>query len=104
MGRAGRTHVSKIPMGARSSSPKRTRPMRSREPARLHRGKVFQRKVQADWLVADHLSVPEKAIRKPSGRRGRIDVFVDGRGSEPVTAIVEVKASDWDLMTAISLR
>jgi hypothetical protein len=44
----------------------------------------------------------EKGIRKPSGRAGRIDVFVDdGRGS---VSVVELKDTTWDAMTLAAVK
>lgn len=68
-----------------------------REPEPLRRGKAFHRKVQADWHAEAEGDVSaEKAVTKPTGRRGRIDAFADGDDSK---ALVEIKATDWDRMT-----
>jgi len=42
-------------------------------------------------------------IHKPSGRKGRIDIFVNDDGDKLV-AVAEVKASDWDKMTDLAVR
>ncbi len=69
------------------------------EPPQLRRGKAFHKKIQADWLgTAEGQILIEKAITKPTGRKGRIDIFVDDDGDKLV-AVAEVKASDWDKMT-----
>ncbi len=69
------------------------------EPTQLRRGKAFHRKMQVDWLnTAEGKILIEKAITKPTGRKGRIDIFVDDDGDKLV-AVAEVKASDWDKMT-----
>jgi hypothetical protein len=48
-----------------------------REPKLLSRGRDFHRTVQADWLKnAQGKLWVEKALTKPIGRRGRIDVFI----------------------------
>ena len=74
------------------------------EPCQLKRGKAFHRKMQADWLsTAEGRILIEKAITKPSGRKGRIDIFVDDDGNKLV-AVAEVKASDWDKMTESAVR
>ena len=71
-----------------------------KEPERLKLGKRFHKKVQADWHKNAEDVEPgkeveeEKEITKPSGRKGRIDVFVPV--DESFVAVVEVKASDWD--------
>ena len=72
------------------------------EPERLRRGKSFHRKVQAEWKKGEGEIVVEKSIVKPSGRRGRIDVFVvvDDR----LVAIAEIKDSNWDAMTESAIR
>jgi hypothetical protein len=44
----------------------------------------------------------EKAIAKPNGRRGRVDVFVGTRGK--LVAVGEAKASNWERMTTDALR
>jgi hypothetical protein len=69
------------------------------EPTQLRRGKAFHKKMQADWLkTTEGLVSKEKAITKPTGRKGRIDIFVDDSGDNLV-AVAEVKNSDWDKMT-----
>ena len=74
-----------------------------REPRLLRKGKRFHRTVQQDWLRTTQGRVHvEAGIRKVSGRRGRIDVFVDG--DDALVAIAEIKASTWDRMTTASLR
>jgi len=74
------------------------------EPTQLHRGKAFHKKMQADWLnTAEGKILIEKAITKPTGRKGRIDIFVDD-DSDKLVAVAEVKASDWDKMTDSTVR
>jgi len=76
-----------------------------REPEALRRGKAFHRLVQNEWEAeAEGCVTSEKPIRKPSGRRGRVDVFVDDKDPKGVIAIVEIKASDWDRMTEKAVR
>ena len=72
------------------------------EPERLRRGKSFHRHVQAEWKAGEGEVVSEKPVVKPSGRRGRVDVFVavDRR----LVAIAEIKSSDWDAMTESAAR
>ena len=70
---------------------------KNREPELLRRGKAFHRKVQASWHEEAEGDVySEKGVTKPSGRKGRMDVFVEGGDTK---ALVEIKASDWDRMT-----
>ena len=74
------------------------------EPTQLGRGKAFHKKMQADWLkTAQGIVSKEKAITKPSGRKGRIDIFVDDDGDNLV-AVAEVKNSNWDKMTNSAVR
>ena len=76
------------------------------EPERLRQGKSFHRHVQAEWEAGEGEGegevVSEKPVVKPSGRRGRVDIFVavDGR----LVAIAEIKYSDWDAMTQSAAR
>ena len=78
--------------------------MKANEPSTLRQGKAFHKKIQADWLeTAEGQILIEKAITKPTGRKGRIDIFVDDDGDKLV-AVAEVKASDWDKMTDSAVR
>jgi hypothetical protein len=78
--------------------------MNANEPSSLRKGKAFHKKIQADWLeTAEGQILIEKAITKPTGRKGRIDIFVDDDGDKLV-AIAEVKKSNWDRMTDSSVR
>ena len=72
------------------------------EPERLRRGKSFHRHVQAEWKVGEGEVVSEKPVVKPSGRRGRVDVFV--AVDDRLVAIAEIKSSDWDAMTESAAR
>jgi hypothetical protein len=73
--------------------------MKAKEPSSLRRGRAFHKKMQADWLgTAEGQILIEKAITKLTGRKGRIDIFVDDDGDKLV-AVAEVKNSDWDKMT-----
>lgn len=76
--------------------------MSAREPERLRRGKRFHRQVQEDWArTAEGTVTREHQVLRTSGRRGRIDVYVDAEGD---VAVVEIKASDWDAMTERNVR
>lgn len=76
----------------------------NKEPKRLRRGKEFHKKIQADWInTAEGQVLIEKAVNKPTGRKGRIDIFVSDAGDKMV-ALAEVKASDWDKMTDSAVR
>jgi Holliday junction resolvase-like predicted endonuclease len=73
------------------------------EPSKLRLGKAFHNKMQMDWLeTAEGKILIEKAITKPTGRKGRIDIFVDD--GDKLVAVAEVKASDWDRMTDSAVR
>lgn len=73
------------------------------EPERLRRGKDFHREVQDDWRhTAEGEVAIEKGVTKPSGKRGRVDILAGGNTSS--VGIAEVKATDWDPMTELSLR
>jgi Holliday junction resolvase-like predicted endonuclease len=79
-------------------------PDQTTEPTQLSCGKAFHKKIQTDWLkTAEGRIVIEKAITKPTGRKGRIDIFVDDDGDKLV-AIAEVKNSDWDKMTDSAVK
>jgi len=74
------------------------------EPTQLRRGKAFHKKMQAEWMqTAKGKILIEKAVSKPNGRKGRIDIFVDDDGNSLV-AVAEVKDSDWDKMTDSAVR
>jgi len=71
------------------------------EPKQLIKGKKFHKKLQKDWQKTTK-SKSEKQIKKPSGQRGRIDIYVEDE--ENLVAVVEIKASDWDRMSEKNLR
>ncbi len=69
-----------------------------KEPKQLRRGKAFHKEVQSDWEATAEGDIDtESAVTKPSGRSGRIDIFVVA--DDDIAAVVEIKASDWDRMT-----
>ena len=79
--------------------------MSLKEPKRLRRGKDFHRKIQKEWLdTAQGIILPEKTIRRLTGRRGRVDIFVDDDSDENHVAVIEIKASDWDRMKPKAVR
>lgn len=75
-----------------------------KEPEPLRRGKKFQKEVRQEWPKGGE--VFEKSIIKPSGRKGRMDIFVDAstEDDEKLVAVVEIKASDWDRMTLKAIK
>ena len=77
----------------------------SREPKNLRLGKAFHKKIQVAWnREAEGTVTPEKGILKPSGRKGRVDIFVNDDQSDGAIAIVEIKASNWNRMTEKAVR
>lgn len=73
------------------------------EPRLLRLGKEFHKKEQKVWLkIADGEVMTEKSITEPSGRKGRMDVFV--KCDETLVAVVEIKTSDWDAMSQRAIR
>lgn len=79
-------------------------PRGPREPEALRRGKHFHRLIQQEWLATAENGVPtpERYIKQVNGRRGRVDILVEELGDDLVS-VVEIKASDWDKMTASSV-
>lgn len=76
---------------------------KKREPKQLVRGKELHKKLQEDWQKTAQGEVKhEEGVVKPSGRKGRIDIFINADDNE--VAVVEIKASDWDSMTLKALR
>jgi hypothetical protein len=81
--------------------------MEGREPERLVRGKQFHKNLQREWEKGFNRAQGEKVtheekITKPSGRKGRIDIFVNA--DDNLMAIVEIKSTDWDKMTLEAVR
>ena len=75
-----------------------------KEPELLRQGKKFQKEVKQRWPKKG--AKFEKGIKKPSGRKGRMDIFMDARteNDEKLVAVVEIKASDWDRMTLEAVK
>lgn len=74
-----------------------------REPKSLHKGKQFHKKIQREWIdSAEGIVKPEKEIVKPSGQKGRIDIFV--KSDEKLVAVAEIKNSNWDIMKPDAVR
>lgn len=77
-----------------------SRGKRRPEPDPLKRGKAFHLKIQAEWeSEAEGDVFSERWVIKKTGRKGRVDVFVNDDDPDGCTAIVEIKASEWDRMT-----
>jgi hypothetical protein len=75
------------------------------EPEPLRRGKVFHGKVQEEWKVTAEGNVStEEPTVKPSGRDGRMDIFVRDDGDKKHVAIAEIKNTNWDVMTDKAVR
>lgn len=76
-----------------------------KEPSQLRRGKAFHKLIQQEWeLEAEGDIESERHIRKPNGRKGRVDVFVNDDDPKGTVAIVEVKATDWDKIKKKNVR
>lgn len=73
------------------------------EPKHLRQGKEFHKKIQKEWHKSAEGSIEsEKTMTKPSGRKGRMDIFVNS--DETLVAIAEIKGSDWDAMSQTAIR
>ena len=80
---------------------------KKREPKRLRDGKKVHKLIQAEWTTdAYHKDkvIPEKPLVKPNGRPGRMDIHVNVEADEKLSAIVEIKDSNWDIMTLKAVR
>lgn len=79
--------------------------MAKKEPKQLRRGKAFHNLMQDEWLceAVDDV-VRERPVTKPSGRRGRVDVFVSDDDPKGSVAIVEIKATDRDKIRERNIR
>jgi len=65
----------------------------SNEPKRLRQGKEVHKRIQKEWQeTAEGLVYPERKTTKPSGKRGRMDIFV--KSDERLVAVVEIKSSN----------
>jgi len=75
------------------------------EPSQLRRGKAFHKLIQQEWeREAEGEVKSERHIRKPNGRKGRVDVFVNDNDPQSSIAIVEVKATGWDKIKKKNVR
>lgn len=93
--------------------PKNSQPSDRKQPPALMRGRDFEALERAGWTeqAGDELLF-EKRVVDPSGKRGRIDVFV-GRAPDrprpppaldPGVGIGEIKATDWDRIDTSRIR
>jgi hypothetical protein len=73
------------------------------EPVVLQLGRVFHRRVQADWkqtATGGRINIEHTIGQLPGrklgagSRRGRLDIFVDEVGD--FVSVVEIKATNWD--------
>ena len=79
--------------------------MLKKEPLQLRRGNAFHRLIQEEWLSEAEGDVTrERHVTKPSGRKGRVDVFVNDDDPKAPIAIVEIKATDWDRINECNIR
>lgn len=93
------------PLIITSSGQENKFPMTSnqKEPEQLRRGKDFHKKIQENWRKdAEGTVETEKFTIKPSGRKGRMDIFVRSDGN--LVAVAEAKASNWDAMTPAAVK
>lgn len=75
----------------------------SNEPRHLRHGKEVHKKIQKEWhKSAEGSIVIEKTMTKPSGRKGRMDIFV--ASDETLVAVAEIKCSKWDAMNQTVIR
>jgi len=75
----------------------------SNEPKHLRHGQEVHKRIQKEWRKsAEGSIVSEKTITKPSGRKGRMDIFV--ASDEILVAVAEIKCSRWDAMTLATVR
>jgi len=72
---------------------------------RLNRGKRFHKKIQDEWKKEAEGSVKsERFCVKPSGRKGRMDIHVEVGDKDRLVSCVEIKNTDWDLITEKRIR
>ncbi len=78
---------------------------KTKEPSCLVRGKAFHKKIQDDWKkTAQGDVVAERTVLKLNKRKGRVDIFVNDDDPEGTIAIIEIKASNWDVMTEKAVK
>jgi hypothetical protein len=89
--------------GTRKIIVEKTEAVMAHEPRKLMQGKRFHGLVQKEWTrtAQGRVSV-ETGCRKRSGRRGRMDVFVNADSA--LVAIVEIKSSRWDRIAVTAVR
>jgi hypothetical protein len=64
---------------------------------RLIRGNKFHKRIQGEWKKeAQGEIMKEKGCLKPSGRRGRIDIYAQDNEDKKLVACVEIKNTNWD--------
>ena len=75
-----------------------------KEPSRLSSGKAFHKAVQEEWQKTAEGEIRiEKGVTKPSGKDGRVDIFVEDDGCGFVS-VAEIKNTDWDRMTERAVK
>ncbi len=73
----------------------RRKPAQRQEPAILRRGKAFERIEKKEWLAPDRAeSHFERVLKLTTGRRGRMDIFLEEVGG--FVSILEAKSTNWD--------
>lgn len=70
---------------------------------RVKRGRAFEQWERSRWTAGDHAAVEYEARTQWKGKRGRLDLrLIDLE--EGQTAVVEIKATDWDAMAPHRVR
>jgi hypothetical protein len=78
---------------------------KKRELDRLKKGKQYHKKIQKEWIAEATGDVRvEKRMQKLSGKKGRMDVFVQDGEDRRLVGIGEIKFSDWDRMNLKALK
>jgi hypothetical protein len=73
-----------------------------KEPKHLYRGKIFHKKLQNEWIqTAEGKVEVERAVIRKNEKKGRVDIYVSDKD---MAAVVEIKHTDWDLMTLPNLK
>lgn len=111
--RRGQTRLAEFVMTVKGSRHRRRQGQSVRKTEaikRMRRGQEFNRLIQKEWCETAEghdrgLVRTEKGCVKPSGARGRMDVYVgpEKPNSDP-TAIVEIKYTDWDVMSVKAVK
>jgi hypothetical protein len=69
----------------------------------IRRGRRFEKQERPQWVGDESISVKIEAPTQLKGKRGRIDIRLFD-AEEGHAIIIELKATDWDKMTAHRVR